>query len=72
MLHHRKSAKNVLYFQSINNTMDIILLNKVHAVYPFHTHAEHYTMGIVVDGEIIIETLCGTVLGIIEDDVILL
>ena len=48
--------KNVLYFSSNNNTIDIVLLNKVNTTYPLHTHAEHYTMGIVVDGEIIIET----------------
>ena len=48
--------KNVFYFPSNNNTIDIVLLNKVKTAYPLHTHAEHYTMGIVVDGEIIIET----------------
>ena len=48
--------ENVFYFPSNNNTIDIVLLNKVNTAYPLHTHAEHYTMGIVVDGEIIIET----------------
>ena len=48
--------KNVFYFSSNNNTIDIVLLNKVNTAYPLHTHAEHYTMGIVIDGEIIIET----------------
>ena len=48
--------KSVMYFPSNNNTIDIVLLNKVNTVYPLHTHAEHYTMGIVIDGEIIIET----------------
>lgn len=48
--------KNVFYFSSNNNTIDIVLLNKVNTAYSLHTHAEHYTMGIVIDGEIIIET----------------
>ena len=48
--------ENVLFFPSDNNTIDIVLLNKVNNVYPLHTHAEHYTMGIVIDGEIVIET----------------
>ena len=51
--------ENVIYFPSDNNTIDIVLLNKVNTVYPLHTHAEHYTMGIVVDGEIVIETNTG-------------
>ena len=55
-MNHLDSCKNVLFFSSNNNTIDIILLNKVNTTYPLHTHAEHYTMGIVVDGEIIIET----------------
>ena len=50
------NIENVIYFPSDNNTIDIVLLNKVNTAYPLHTHAEHYTMGIVVDGEIVIET----------------
>ena len=50
------NIENVIYFPSDNNTIDIVLLNKVNNVYPLHTHAEHYTMGIVVDGEIVIYT----------------
>lgn len=50
------NIENVIYFPSDNNTIDIVLLNKVNTVYPLHTHAEHYTMGLVVDGEIVIET----------------
>lgn len=46
---------NVLYCLSTDKTIDIVLLNKVNNVYPLHTHAEHYTIGIVCDGEIIIE-----------------
>lgn len=53
------NIENVIYFPSDNNTIDIVLLNKVNNVYPLHTHAEHYTMGIVVDGEIVIETNTG-------------
>lgn len=48
--------ENVCYFPSDNNTIDMVLLNKVNTTYHLHTHAEHYTMGIVIDGEIIIET----------------
>ncbi len=48
--------KNIFYFTSTNNTVDIVYLHQVNTSYPLHTHAEHYTMGIVVDGEIIIET----------------
>ena len=48
--------ENVFYFLSNSNTIDIVLLNKVNIAYPLHTHAEHYTMGIVIDGEIIVET----------------
>lgn len=48
--------ENVFYLSSSNNTIDVVLLNNVYTAYPLHTHAEHYTMGIVVDGEIIIET----------------
>lgn len=51
--------ENVFYFSSNNNTIDIVLLNKVNTAYPLHTHAEHYTMGIVIDGEIIVETNAG-------------
>ncbi|MEE1124469.1 MAG: helix-turn-helix transcriptional regulator [Acutalibacteraceae bacterium] len=47
---------NILYFLSTSNTVDIVLLNKANNTYPLHTHAEHYTMGIIIDGEIIIET----------------
>ena len=47
--------RNVFYFPS-NNTIDIVLLNSVDIAYPLHTHAEHYTMGIVVEGKILIET----------------
>ncbi len=48
--------ENVFYFPSNNNAIDIVLLNKVNTTYPLHTHAEHYTMGVVIDGEIIVET----------------
>ena len=51
-----KNNEDILYFTSTNNTIDIVMLNKVNTAYPLHTHAEHYTMGIVVDGEIIVET----------------
>lgn len=40
----------------MGNTVDLVMLNKVNTVYPLHTHAEHYTMGIVLDGQITIET----------------
>ena len=49
------NIENVIYFPSDNNAIDVVLLNKVNTVYPLHTHAEHYTIGIVVDGEIEIE-----------------
>ena len=49
------NSQNVFYIPS-NNTVDIVLLNKVNTVYPMHTHAEHYTMGIVIEGEIMMET----------------
>lgn len=56
----RKSVMNsnekTIYFTSTNKTIDIALVNRVNITYPMHTHAEHYTMGIVVDGEIVIET----------------
>lgn len=51
-----KNNEDIFYFTSTNNTIDIVLLNKVNTAYPLHTHAEHYTMGIVVDGKIIVET----------------
>ena len=51
-----KNNEDIFYFMSTNNTIDIVMLNKVNTAYPLHTHAEHYTMGIVVDGEIIVET----------------
>lgn len=44
------------YFTSADNTVDIVLLNNVYTSYPVHTHAEHYTMGLVIDGQIIIRT----------------
>lgn len=50
------NSENIFYFTSTNNTIDIVYHNKINTSYPLHTHAEHYTMGIVVDGEIIIET----------------
>lgn len=50
------NSQNVFYIPSNNNTVDIVLLNKVNTVYPMHTHAEHYTMGIVIEGEIMMET----------------
>ena len=48
--------ETVYYFPSDDNTIDIVFLNNVNMEYPLHTHAQHYTVGIVVDGEIIIET----------------
>lgn len=48
--------KSIFYFTSTDNTIDMVLLHKVNISYPLHTHAEHYTMGIVVEGKIIIET----------------
>ena len=50
------SNKRIMYFTSANNTIDIALVNQVNTSYPVHTHAEHYVMGIVMEGEIIIET----------------
>lgn len=50
------NEENGFYFSSNNNTIDIVMLNKVNISYPLHTHGEHYTVGIVVDGEIVIET----------------
>lgn len=47
--------ENVFYFPSNNNAIDIVLLNKVNTTYSLHTHAEHYIMGVVIDGEIIVE-----------------
>lgn len=47
---------NISYFLSANDTIDIVLLSKVNKKYPLHTHAEHYTIGIVADGKIAIET----------------
>ena len=51
-----KNSEDILYFTSSNNTIDIVMLNKVNTAYSLHTHAEHYTMGIIVEGEIIVET----------------
>ncbi len=48
--------KNTLYFISNHNTVDIVLLNKVNTAYPLHTHAEHYTIVLVIDGNILVET----------------
>lgn len=48
--------ENVFYFLTNKNMLDIVLHNKVNTAYPLHTHAEHYTIGIVVDGEIIVKT----------------
>ena len=50
------SNKKTIYFTSANNAIDLALVNRVTTSYPMHTHAEHYTMGIVVDGEVVIET----------------
>ncbi len=47
---------DTFYFLSTNNTIDIVLLNNVNTIYPLHTHAEHYTIGIVIDGNIIVDT----------------
>ena len=47
--------ENVFYYSG-NKTIDVVFLNHVCTQYPLHTHAEHYTMGIVVDGDIVIET----------------
>ena len=47
--------ETVFYYPSMENTIDIVMLNKVNTVYPLHTHAQHYTMGIVMKGEIIQE-----------------
>ena len=60
-----KNNDTKYYFTSTDNTADIVLLNNVHTSYPFHTHAEHYTMGIVIEGQIVIETdkdnyICGS------------
>ena len=43
--------EKVLYFSSTNQTIDIVLHKKVNTAYPLHTHAEHYTIGIVCDSE---------------------
>lgn len=51
-----ENTENIYYFTSINSTVDIVYHNKVKNSYPLHTHAEHYTAGIVIDGKIIIET----------------
>lgn len=47
--------ENVFYYSG-NKTIDVVFLNHVCTQYPLHTHALHYTMGIVVDGDIVIET----------------
>ena len=49
--------ETVFYYPSMENTIDIVMLNKVNTVYPLHTHAQHYTMGIVMEGEITIPCL---------------
>ena len=50
------TTKNILYFISQNNTIDMIYCNKANTSYPIHTHAQHFTIGIVINGEILVQT----------------
>lgn len=53
MMNH---SKNIIYLASTSNTVDVVYHNRVNTSYPLHTHAEHDTLGVVLDGEIEIET----------------
>lgn len=55
-----RQKENAFYFTSMDDTIDIVLLKEVHTSYPLHTHARHYTLGIVIDGALLIETAANT------------
>lgn len=44
------------YTTNRENTIDIVYLENVTTSYPLHTHAQHYTLGIVEKGEVHITT----------------
>lgn len=44
------------YLLSSDKTLDLIYYEDADASYPLHTHAEHDTLGVVLDGTVVIET----------------
>ena len=51
--------KDKYYSISNDKTLDLIYHKNVNTSYPIHTHAEHDTLGIVLDGAVFIESEAG-------------
>lgn len=52
----KNKSKDKYYSISNDKTMDLVYHKNVNTSYPMHTHAEHDTLGIVINGAVLIET----------------